>query len=175
MVSGAFHEDGLADSADGFGGGWQRDDVLRIMKDSRIGSYGTVALVMVLGIKALALSSLPSASSAALALLLAQPLSRWLAVSYLVDLQYVSGEGKSKPLATALPLSQWWLAGLAVLLPALFIDVGQWLLMTFSLLIFRIVFARYLRRRLGGYSGDALGAAQQLSELLIYLSLLVAL
>ena len=47
--------------------------------------------------------------------------------------------------------------------------------MTFSLLIFRIVFARYLRRRLGGYSGDALGAAQQLSELLIYLSLLVAL
>ena len=62
-----------------------------------------------------------------------------------------------------------------MLLPALFIDVGQWLLMTFSLLIFRIVFARYLRRRLGGYSGDALGAAQQLSELLIYLSLLVAL
>ena len=175
LLSGAFHEDGLADSADGFGGGWQREDVLRIMKDSRIGSYGTVALVMVLAIKAVALSSFPGAGSAALALLLAQPLSRWLAVSYLVDLHYVSGEGKSKPLATALPQRHWWLAGLPVLLPGLLISVDHWLLVILCLLAFRYAFAGYLRRRLGGYSGDALGAAQQLSELLIYLTLLTAL
>lgn len=175
LASGAFHEDGLADSADGFGGGWQRDDVLRIMKDSRIGSYGTAALVMVLAIKAVALASLPSATTAALALLLAQPLSRWLAVSYLVDLSYVSGEGKSKPLATALPGRHWWLAGLPVLLPGLFVGPAHWLLIILSLLVFRYAFARYLRRRLGGYSGDALGAAQQVSEVLVYLSLLLAL
>lgn len=172
LVSGAFHEDGLADSADGFGGGWQRDDVLRIMKDSRIGTYGTVALTLTLAIKALSLSSMPSAGAAALALLLAQALSRWLAVSYLIDLRYVSGEGKSKPLATALPLRHWWLAGLPLLIPAMATPIATWLPLALCLLIFRFGFGRYLRRRLGGYSGDALGAAQQISEVLIYLVLL---
>lgn len=172
LITGAFHEDGLADSADGFGGAWQRDDVLRIMKDSRIGSYGSVALLMVLAIKAVSLSALALPSAMA-ALLLAQPLSRWLAVSYLVDMRYVSGDGKSKPLATAMPGRHWLLAGLAVL-PALgYFSPAQWLLLAVGLAVLRFAFGRYLQRRLGGYTGDTLGAAQQLSEVLIYLLLLI--
>ncbi len=172
LLTGAFHEDGLADSADGFGGAWQRDDVLRIMKDSRIGSYGSVALLMVLAIKAVSLSALALPSAMA-ALLLAQPLSRWLAVSYLVDMRYVSGDGKSKPLATAMPSRHWLLAGLAILPALLFWSPTQWLLLAVALILFRAAFGHYLQRRLGGYSGDTLGAAQQLSEVLIYLLLLL--
>lgn len=172
LLTGAFHEDGLADSADGFGGGWRRDDVLRIMKDSRIGSYGTAALFMVLAIKAASLAAMPIAQAVG-GILIAQVMSRWLAISFLIDMPYVSGEGKSKPLATALSLRDWLLAGLPVLLLSGFAQASQWLLLLLILGGFRLGFGRYLSRRIQGYTGDALGAAQQLSEILIYLVILL--
>ncbi len=172
LLTGAFHEDGFADSCDGFGGGWRAEDVLRIMKDSRIGTYGTVALVLVLGLKAAALSAMPSTGVVVSALLFAHVLSRWLATSYLLDLHYVRGEGKSKPLATTMPLSHWLWSGLPVLVVLIVIDLPALLPLCLVLLVFRFVFAAYLRRRIGGYTGDALGAAQQVAEIIIYLSYL---
>ncbi|CAA0092095.1 adenosylcobinamide-GDP ribazoletransferase [Zhongshania aliphaticivorans] len=172
LLTGAFHEDGFADSCDGFGGGWRAEDVLRIMKDSRIGTYGTVALVLVLGLKAAALSAMPSTGVVVSALLFAHVLSRWLATSYLLDLHYVRGEGKSKPLATTMPLSHWLWSGLPVLVVLIVIDLPALLPLCLVLLVFRFAFAAYLRRRIGGYTGDALGAAQQVAEIIIYLSYL---
>lgn len=171
VLTGGFHEDGLADTADGFGGAWQRDDVLRIMKDSRIGSYGALALVMVLLLKAASLSAM-TLSQAAAGLILGQFLSRWLAVSFLIDMPYVGGQGKSRPLATALRPSHWLLAGAPLLLVLPLASPLQWLQIIAALVVFRLWFARLLSRRLQGYSGDTLGAAQQLSELLVYLLLL---
>ncbi|MFT6592592.1 MAG: adenosylcobinamide-GDP ribazoletransferase [Zhongshania sp.] len=172
LLTGAFHEDGFADSCDGFGGGWRAEDVLRIMKDSRIGTYGTVALVLVLGLKAATLSAMPSTGVVVSALLWAHIMSRWLATSYLLDLHYVRGEGKSKPLATTMPLSHWLWSGLPILLLLIFTGLPALFPLIVVLLIFRFAFAAYLRRRIGGYTGDALGAAQQVTEIIIYLAFL---
>lgn len=172
LLTGAFHEDGFADSCDGFGGGWRAEDVLRIMKDSRIGTYGTVALVLVLGLKAATLSAMPSTGVVVSALLWAHIMSRWLATSYLLDLHYVRGEGKSKPLATTMPLSHWLWSGLPILPLLIFTGLPALFPLIVVLLIFRFAFAAYLRRRIGGYTGDALGAAQQVTEIIIYLAFL---
>ena len=131
-LTGAFHEDGLADAMDGLGGGWSKEQVLTIMKDSRIGTYGAVALVMSLLIKFTVLSALP-----------AQRISTGeLGVAGLFGLA---------PLAL-LPLH--WLWGL---LPVALV----WLW-----------FSHKLKQRLGGYTGDCLGAMQQLCELTFYLGVL---
>jgi adenosylcobinamide-GDP ribazoletransferase len=173
LLTGAFHEDGFADSCDGFGGGWRADDVLRIMKDSRIGTYGAVGLVLMLGLKAAALLSMATPAILISALFWAHVVSRWLSVSYLVDLHYVRGEGKSKPLATTMPLSHWLGSGLPILALFIFADIPALIPLCLSLLFFRFAFASYLRRRIGGYSGDALGAAQQVAEIVVYLVFLL--
>lgn len=173
LVTGAFHEDGLADSADGFGGGYRREDVLRIMKDSRIGTYGAVALFGVLALKAASLSAMASPWVVASALLWGHGVSRWLAISLLLDLPYVRGEGKSKPLAREISRRYFWLAG-APLLGLLLL--GHWpalLILALVLLVLRYAVGVWLRRRLGGYSGDVLGAVQQVTEVLIYLCFLL--
>lgn len=179
-LTGAFHEDGFADCCDGFGGGWEKQQVLTIMKDSRLGTYGTVGLLLVLAIKYAALSEL-AVESVVVALLLAHGVSRLLAVSYLWDLPYVRDidQSKAKPLANSMSTRNLALAALS-LLPLLlailyWLPASSLLLLVASLLLFRHCFKRYQIRRLGGYTGDCLGMAQQFAELLIYLSLLAAL
>ncbi|WP_269620130.1 adenosylcobinamide-GDP ribazoletransferase [Zhongshania sp. BJYM1] len=173
LLTGAFHEDGFADSCDGFGGAWRSEDVLRIMKDSRIGTYGAVALVLVLGLKAAALTAMPSTSELVGALFWAHVLSRWLSTSYLVDLQYVRGEGKSKPLATAMKMKDWLLSGLPLIALFLWAELPPFIPLLATLLVFRFFYAAYLRRRIGGYTGDALGAGQQIAEIMVYLAFLL--
>ncbi|MDS0795742.1 adenosylcobinamide-GDP ribazoletransferase, partial [Burkholderia pseudomultivorans] len=88
LATGAFHEDGLADSCDAFGGGYTRDDVLRIMHDSRIGTFGAVALVVTLGLKWQALAALPPLR-AAWAMVAAHAARRAAAGGLLMSLRYV--------------------------------------------------------------------------------------
>lgn len=169
-LTGAFHEDGFADFCDGFGGGWQRDQVLTIMKDSRIGSYGSIGLVSLLAIKWTALASLPP-EGAVMALLLGHCWSRWFTASLLMDLTHVRSRGGDKPLATTLSPG-----GLAVAsLPALLLWAlpGLWtgLALGAVLVLLRWRFRRYLLRRIGGHTGDCLGAFQQLAEVTLYLVL----
>ncbi|MEX1664295.1 adenosylcobinamide-GDP ribazoletransferase [Zhongshania arctica] len=173
LLTGAFHEDGFADSCDGFGGGWTPEDVLRIMKDSRIGTYGGVGLILVLSLKAAALFAMATPAILISALFWAHIVSRWLSVSYLLDLHYVRGEGKSKPLATTMPLSHWLWSGLPILALFVFTDSPPLIPLCLALLVFRFAFAAYLRRRIGGYTGDALGAAQQVAEIIVYLVFLL--
>ena len=173
LLTGAFHEDGFADSCDGFGGGWTPEDVLRIMKDSRIGTYGGVGLILVLSLKAAALFAMATPAILISALFWAHIVSRWLSVSYLLDLHYVRGDGKSKPLATTMPLSHWLWSGLPILALFVFTDSPPLIPLCLALLVFRFAFAAYLRRRIGGYTGDALGAAQQVAEIIVYLVFLL--
>ena len=173
LLTGAFHEDGFADSCDGFGGGWTPEDVLRIMKDSRIGTYGGVGLILVLSLKAAALFAMATPAILISALFWAHVVSRWLSVSYLLDLHYVRGEGKSKPLASTMPLSHWLWSGLPILALFVFTDSPALIPLCLALLVFRFAFAAYLRRRIGGYTGDALGAAQQVAEIIVYLVFLL--
>ncbi len=102
LLTGAFHEDGLADCVDAFGGAWRREDVLRIMHDSRIGAFGAIALVVALLLKwqlLVAIGARSGLQELLLVLLAAHGASRAMAVSYLATLDYVRDEGKAKPVA----------------------------------------------------------------------------
>lgn len=178
-LTGGFHEDGLADTFDGLGGSAHRERALEIMKDSRIGSYGTLALVLVLGLKVglLALLAQRGAGPATAALLGAHVLSRAAPLVVMRALPYVSDPSgaKSKPLAEAVSPGSLW-TGFLWSIPALAL-MGQ-ALQTIDLIVFLGFWAlvlwrvlQLLRRRLQGFTGDTLGATQQLCELALYLGL----
>lgn len=181
LLTGGFHEDGLADTFDALGGVVSRERALAIMKDSRIGSYGALALMAVLGLKAAALAALPLALAVP-ALLLAHTASRAAAVWLIRVLPYAGDaeHAKAKPLARrvsltgALVASAWvalLCAGLTVVTPSHAPLIG----LSLMLLVIGTWWCRaWLRRRLGGYTGDALGATQQLTELLVLLAWLAA-
>jgi adenosylcobinamide-GDP ribazoletransferase len=172
FVSGGFHEDGLADCADGFGGGQTVDEVLRIMKDSRLGSFAVLTLFSVLAIKAASLVALAEAGKLVGALLFAHVLSRWFAISFMFDLVYVRSQGKAQPLARQMTRAEFLLAGLPVLPLFLFCSWASLLMLIVVLLVLKLAATLWLKRHLGGYTGDVLGGLQQLSELAVYLVLL---
>lgn len=168
VLTGAFHEDGLADCADAFGGGYTRDDVLRIMHDSRIGAFGAIALVIALALKWQALAALPPMRAATL-MVAAHAASRAFAISYLVTLDYVRAEGKAKPVAQRMSAMPFALA-MAFGLPWLFTFGWKFAFLTIvALASIRFIAGRYFMRRIGGYTGDCLGFAQQVFEIAIYL------
>ena len=169
-LTGAFHEDGLADAADGLGGGWEKQQVLSIMQDSRLGSFGAIVLILVLLAKFEALSN----SSAPLLpgiMLAGHALSRLAAVLVIYTQSYVRTDGKSKPLATELSRHELLLAGLFGLAPLVLLGYKALLAMLPVVLVW-FWFSNKLKKRLGGYTGDCLGAMQQLTELAFYLGLL---
>ena len=174
LATGAFHEDGLADSCDAFGGGYTRDDVLRIMHDSRIGTFGAVALVIALGLKWQALTSMLPLR-AAWTMIAAHAASRVFAISYLATLDYVRAEGKAKPVAQRLSGSALLCAavfGLPLLLWPNGPGLPDWRFAGAAIVALaglRFAVGRYFVRRIGGYTGDCLGFAQQILELSIYL------
>ncbi len=177
-ATGAFHEDGWADTCDGLGGGWTREQVLQIMKDSRIGSYGAIGLVLMLLAKYLVLSALGADEDYPVlaALLVAHPLSRLAAVSIMAVLDYArtDNSAKSGPVARRPDAGELGIATLAGVLPLLLLP-GTAALAALGLSVVVVLMAlRTFARRLGGYTGDALGAVQQLSEIAIYLGVLAA-
>ena len=170
-LTGALHEDGLADTADGLGGAAPRARALEIMRDSRIGTYGAVALGVVLCLKIMALVALPWV---AVALVAAHGLSRASSVLVLATSRYARDAGAAAGMAAPglrLP-SATALACLAMLAWAFGLGV---LGAIAGLGLAHIVLRRACERRLGGYTGDTLGAMQQVSELGVYLGLLACL
>lgn len=171
LLTGAFHEDGFADSCDGFGGGWDRAQILAIMKDSRIGTYGAIGLGLIVALKFAALQSL-TITAIVPALLIGHCWSRVLATSYLLDFEYArDDDSKVKPLATQLTPAGLQIAVLTGLPLIFLISLSQVLWLLALLMVWRWAFGFYFRRRIGGYTGDCLGAAQQVAEVLIYLVL----
>lgn len=170
-VTGALHEDGLADAIDGLGGGYTRAAALRIMKDSRIGSFGACALGLSLLLRLEALASLAPAR-VALAFVAGHGLSRVGALLVLRTLPYAREEDDSRSHAlVAAPgsLAECALAGLALAPAALLGPAG--LAATVAVGVASVAWIGVLRRRLGGYTGDCLGAAQQFGEIACYLVL----
>jgi adenosylcobinamide-GDP ribazoletransferase len=173
LLTGAMHEDGFADSCDGFGGGWTREQVLRIMHDPRLGTYGVVGIVMLLALKFAVLNNLRPVQ-VPFVLVAAHAASRFVAVSLVHSHPYVRPEGTGKSHAVVQSTSRVDLlvAALFGLLPMVFFPTNQALLILAGLLAARITAGRYLTRRLGGYTGDCLGAVQQFSEVVFYLTAL---
>lgn len=173
FITGAFHEDGLADSVDALGGGYTVEKRLEIMKDSRIGTYGTVALVMALLLK---VALLAEAELIWLALLVAPAVSRLTPLILMACLPYVTDpdKSKSKPVADGFSRSRLLAAAGFVLLLAAGLSLWQPLLIPAAItavLLVAVFWGSYLRSQLGGYTGDTLGAAVVFSELALLLFL----
>ena len=181
-MTGSFHEDGFADFCDGFGGGYQKEQILTIMVDSRIGTYGAVGLVMSLLLRFLAilhLVELNAMTELATYLLVGFSFSRFMAYSYTLDLEYVRiavqdsiTKNKSSFMTQQNNKVKALLhAGLFGITPLLLLSWQQALAVITSIVVIRMLFGRYLVAKIGGYTGDCLGAAQQIFELTIYLVL----
>ncbi|MGE5386147.1 MAG: adenosylcobinamide-GDP ribazoletransferase [Betaproteobacteria bacterium] len=172
-ATGAFHEDGLSDMADGIGGGWDKARILEIMKDSRVGNYGVVALVLALLGKFMLLVEIEAAWVPA-ALVAGHAVSRFASTMLLYAMDYVREDAlsKAKPLATRLsPPALAVAAGFAGL--GLFWLTPQQAALGCALAALATLWmARLFQRWLGGYTGDCLGATQQVAELAFYLGLL---
>ena len=171
-VTGAFHEDGWSDMVDGFGGGWGKTRILEIMKDSRIGSFGAVALVIMLLTKFCALVEI-DLTLVPLALICGHAVSRLCATTLLHTLEYVRDEGKAKPLATGIGRGGLAFAALTALLPLLLLpSPASALLGVLFAALATLWLARLFKRQIGGYTGDCLGATQQFAEVAFYGGLL---
>jgi adenosylcobinamide-GDP ribazoletransferase len=167
LLTGAFHEDGLIDTADGLGGGWSKDQKLEIMKDSRIGTYGAIAIWFSLSLRLIFLTEIDNTF---LAFLIAHPLSRSTATGFLYFSSYVRSDNTSK----AKPLAQKqnkmdFLVSQTTGISTLILINSHALLLLGSLIAFGILWGWFLKKQLGGFTGDTLGATQQLSEILIYI------
>ncbi|MFZ6676036.1 adenosylcobinamide-GDP ribazoletransferase [Undibacterium sp. Xuan67W] len=175
-LTGAFHEDGFADVCDGFGGGMTQERVLDIMKDSRVGAYGAIGISLMLLGKLTVLASMP-VQYVIPALLIAHPLSRLASCSLIYALDYARLEGKAKPLAQHMSGTEFLIAGLTVLVPVAglmycgLVPLNNLILAAVLLVLASWWLARMFVRRIGGYTGDCLGAVQQLSELAFYVGL----
>lgn len=169
LVTGGFHEDGLADSADGLGGGWTKADVLRIMQDSRVGSYGAIALVVTIALKAQALASIPDNQIAG-TMIVAHAVSRFYAISITYTHDYVRFEGKSKPISDGMTTRQFLFALITASLTLLLLPWQAGLIAIATTFIARQYLVYRMKIRIGGYTGDLLGATQQITEVIIYLS-----
>lgn len=170
LLTGALHEDGLADLADACGVSPDRERMLAVMRDSHIGSFGVLALIVSLGGRFVLLTALP-ADAVVLVMLLAAVVSRGNALALLLYLPYARAEGKAQVMAQRLSVAAfiWALLpvfGLLALRPVL-----VWAVL--PLLLLNAAAGFWLRQRLGGQTGDALGAVQQWSELLFLLVSLV--
>lgn len=169
FLTGAFHEDGLADTADGFGGGHDKQAKLEIMRDSRIGTYGGLALIAAFLIKIFALIEL-SQTEVIKILIIAAVYSRLMILIMLILLEPAREDSLStqsgKPSGNILLFA---IAG-SLFVAGLIINVRVALIMFVVAVTITYLFSRLARRQVGGYSGDILGASQQISEITIYVT-----
>lgn len=176
MLTGAFHEDGLADSADALGGAYDREKLFVILKDSRIGTFGAAALFVALGLRVVLLTELDVAMP--LALLVSQTVARTPPIWLMRALPYVTADGESKSRLVARARSPqaivatlWSLVLLVALVHHDAITLARAVALGLVLVAITLVVAWRVVVRAGGVTGDFLGATEQLAELGVLLVL----
>jgi adenosylcobinamide-GDP ribazoletransferase len=174
LVTGGFHEDGLGDTADGLGGGLNPEQRMAIMKDSRIGSYGTLAIWSVLSVKLVSLAALP-AWGGMLALIIAHSMARACSVVVMHTFSYARDPdtSKIKPIPNGVTANEMFFSlatGLVTLM--LFCeDIPHAIMALLFASISTLVIARLSQRLIGGWTGDVLGAIEQCAEIAVLLGL----
>ncbi len=173
LSTGALHEDGFADMCDGFGGGYSKEAILRIMKDSHIGCYGVIGLILVFMLRYSLLCSFGGADMA-MVMIISQGASRFAPVVMVRTSEYARVE-ESKSSQSALGISNvgLFVAGVVGVLPAILFGWMFLIGYIFVILLVFLTFRAYLYRHIGGFTGDTLGALQIICELLFYVVLLV--
>ena len=184
LITGAFHEDGLSDFVDGMGGGYAREKILAIMKDSHVGVYGVIAIVLALLVKfeaLLALSNQHALVPVAATLIAAHAVSRLMAVSIMLTQKYVRDDdsARARPAAQGLSRISFAIALMTGMAVIVFLymagaDIVNIIAALACALLLRIYLGWQLQKKLGGYTGDCLGAVQQITEIGFYLGLLLS-
>lgn len=178
LLTGAFHEDGFTDVCDSFGGGYGKEKILTIMKDSRIGAYGVIGVVLLLLLKFTSLVHLAENNFWLMifTLVTAHSVSRFFSGMMIYTHEYVTDidKSKSKPMANkALPIKNLIISFIFCLTP--FVIFGKWkflLILPFCYLG-NVYLGWYFKKYIGGYTGDCLGTVQQVTEVLFYLGILI--
>lgn len=181
LTTGAFHEDGLADVFDGFGGGWTKERILDIMKDSRLGTYGVAALIFLFLIKYTALVKLTgpviqdlSFKHVALMFVAYHSLARLTAIniSFFSEYSRADASSKSKPIAKSNTYKEVIIAYIFGLSPLALLTYTYmpYALVLLPMIILCVYATYYFKKWIDGYTGDCLGAAEQIAECLILLS-----
>jgi len=172
-TTGAFHEDGFADVCDGFGGGYTKDKILSIMKDSLLGTYGVVGILLLLLLKFYSLLHIETAVIP-LVIIAAHSTSRFMATTLIYTQPYVRNtQSKSKPAATKITFSMVLINGIIAILPlVLFFKIPLFLILI-PMYLSKIFLARKFNKWIGGQTGDCAGAVQQISEVVFYISFIV--
>ena len=166
LITGALHHDGLADAADGLGGGKTRADCLRIMRDHAIGSYGATALILLLGLKAVTISAVVAANRCSVYLILAPVIGRWC----IVLLSHWQPYARSSE-AVSRHVGKTELIWATIFCVAIVLPLGRWhgAVCWGAAALSAMLFGLYCRRRIGGVTGDTLGASEQISEAVVLL------
>jgi adenosylcobinamide-GDP ribazoletransferase len=164
LVTGAFHEDGLADTADGFGGGRTRERKLEIMRDSRIGSYGALALGLSLIMRVAAIAALGTPHHVVIGLALAGMIGRAAMILVLLLLKPARMDGMAAAMGKIPPASVKLGLAITAVAPFLFVPVFDALGLLMASLAASLVIARIALSQIGGHSGDVLGAAAVIVE-----------
>ncbi len=173
VTTGALHEDGLADTADGFGGGRTRERKLAIMRDSRIGTFGALALLLSLAVRGASVAALASPGAATAALVAAGALGRGAIVLVLLLLAPARTDGMAAGLGTRRVGRGAAGIGLAALIAVALLPTGTALRLCGAALVMALALCWLARRQIGGHTGDVLGAASVATECAV-LSLLAA-
>lgn len=178
LLTGAFHEDGFTDVCDSFGGGYGKEKILTIMKDSRIGAYGVIGILLLFALKWSSLNHLAQRMPHYFLLLLviAHSSSRFFSGLMIHSRAYVTDidQSKSKPLAQKALSKKTLLIGLTItLLPFLFLPNFAFLLVLPFAYLGKRYLGWYFKKHIGGYTGDCLGTVQQVTEVIVYLGFLI--
>jgi len=169
LLTGGLHEDGFADVCDGFGGGMSKQRILEIMKDSHIGVYGLLGLLLILLLKISVLAAMP-ASAVPLVLLAGHSLSRLPPLLLMQRYDYARGNDSKSSGAVYKPdFRELIFATVIALLPLALLPALSTLTIV-PVLLATVFLGHYFYRHIGGYTGDCLGASQQIAETVFYLS-----
>lgn len=176
LLTGALHEDGLADVCDGFGGGNTKEKILEIMRDSRIGTYGLIGLLLAITIKVSALNEF-ALLDIPFMIICGHSISRFAAISFLYTHEY-SGTGgvtKSESITKKITKTDLVIAAVFGILPLLCF-LNPWIfLVIIPVYLSRLLLASMFVKWIGGFTGDCLGATQQVTEIIFYLSAIIVL
>ncbi len=188
-TTGAFHEDGFTDVCDSFGGGWGKEQILSIMKDSRIGAYGVIGVILLVMLKFFALYEITHeityetaheiAQKDLLFLLIvminAHTTSRFIASTFVHTHEYVQDLDKSKIRPIANKQLSWTEMLFSFVIAIIPFALFQHWIFLFTLpisYVSKIYLGYYFKKHIGGYTGDCLGATQQISEVVFYLAVI---
>ena len=176
FLTGALHEDGFSDFIDGFGGGYDKNQILKIMKDPQIGSFAAISLIYLILLKFYLLKNIfVNVEIYYVLFVLVQVLSRWFLLFFIKFLPYARSDGKSKPFEN-ISIKRFWIFqiiyfNLLIIFIMLYNKNLFYLFILFFLVLFSVFlyFKNLLIKKIEGYTGDTLGAIQQISEILLYL------